>query len=57
MRTLVIVHGALMVAAFVLLMPTGVLMARHRCVVCVGWVGRGRGGVCVCDRGAVGHSH
>ena len=38
---LVVVHGALMVAAFLALLPTGILLARHRCVcVCVF--------VCVC---------
>jgi hypothetical protein len=30
MRTLMLVHGILMVLSFVLLMPTGILLARHR---------------------------
>jgi hypothetical protein len=32
MRTLMLVHGILMAASFVLLMPTGILLARHRYV-------------------------
>jgi hypothetical protein len=30
LKPLVIAHGILMAAAFVLLMPTGLLLARHR---------------------------
>jgi hypothetical protein len=33
MRTLMLVHGILMAVSFVLLMPTGILLARHRYVM------------------------